>query len=78
MVYGTIERFLSRRTELFLFESAFARNAYEAMVGAPRGIVRVVFERHQRRRDGAGRAQSPTPPISSASANSATSRAPTC
>ena len=37
-----IERFLSRRTELFLFESAFARNAYEAMVGAPRGIVRVV------------------------------------
>jgi glycosyltransferase involved in cell wall biosynthesis len=42
MVYGAIERFLSRRTELFLFESAFARNAYEAMVGAPRGIVRVV------------------------------------
>ena len=42
MVYGTIERYLSRRTELFLFESAFARNAYEAMVGAPRGIVRVV------------------------------------
>jgi glycosyltransferase involved in cell wall biosynthesis len=42
MVYGTIERFLSRRTELFLFESAFARNAYTAMVGAPRGIVRVV------------------------------------
>ena len=42
MVYGVIERFLSRRTELFLFESAFARNAYEAMVGAPRGIVRVV------------------------------------
>jgi glycosyltransferase involved in cell wall biosynthesis len=43
MVYGGIERFLSRRTELFLFESAFARNAYEAMVGVPRGIVRVVF-----------------------------------
>jgi glycosyltransferase involved in cell wall biosynthesis len=42
IVYGTIERFLSRRTELFLFESAFARQAYEAMVGAPRGIVRVV------------------------------------
>jgi hypothetical protein len=34
MVYGTIERFLSRRTELFLFESAFARNAYEAIVAA--------------------------------------------
>jgi len=43
MVYGTIERFLSRRTELFLFESAFARNAYEAIVGRPRGTVRVVF-----------------------------------
>jgi len=42
MVYGTIERYLMRRTELFLFESAFARNAYQAMVGAPRGIVRVV------------------------------------
>jgi glycosyltransferase involved in cell wall biosynthesis len=43
IVYGSIERFLSRRTELFLFESAFARNAYQAMVGIPRGIVRVVF-----------------------------------
>ena len=42
MVYGTIERYLSRRTELFLFESTFARNAYEAMAGTPRGIVRVV------------------------------------
>jgi glycosyltransferase involved in cell wall biosynthesis len=42
MLYGTIERFLSRRTELFLFESEFARNAYETMVGAPRGTVRVV------------------------------------
>jgi glycosyltransferase involved in cell wall biosynthesis len=43
IVYGGIEQFLSRRTELFLFESAFARNAYQAMVGTPRGIVRVVF-----------------------------------
>jgi glycosyltransferase involved in cell wall biosynthesis len=42
IVYGAIERLLSLRTELFLFESAFARKAYEAMVGAPRGIVRVV------------------------------------
>jgi glycosyltransferase involved in cell wall biosynthesis len=42
MVYGALERLLSLRTELFLFESAFARNAYEAMVGAPPGIVRVV------------------------------------
>jgi glycosyltransferase involved in cell wall biosynthesis len=43
IVYGNIERYLSRRTELFLFESAFARNAYEAIAGIPRGIVRVVF-----------------------------------
>jgi glycosyltransferase involved in cell wall biosynthesis len=42
MVYGTLERILLRRTELFLFESAFARNAYQAMVGAPRGVVRGV------------------------------------
>jgi glycosyltransferase involved in cell wall biosynthesis len=42
IVYGAIERLLSLRTELFLFESAFARKAYEAMVGTPRGIVRVV------------------------------------
>lgn len=42
IVYGAIERLLSLRTELFLFESAFARRAYESMVGAPRGIVRVV------------------------------------
>jgi glycosyltransferase involved in cell wall biosynthesis len=41
-VYGAIERLLSRRTELFLFESEFARSAYQEMVGAPRGIVRVV------------------------------------
>jgi glycosyltransferase involved in cell wall biosynthesis len=42
MVYGTIEQFLSRRTELFLFESEFARDVYQTMVGAPRGTVRVV------------------------------------
>jgi len=42
MVYGMIERFLKRRTELFLFESAFARDVYQGLVGAPRGVVRVV------------------------------------
>jgi glycosyltransferase involved in cell wall biosynthesis len=41
-IYGAIERFLMRRTELFLFESAFARDAYRAMVGPPSGVVRVV------------------------------------
>ena len=41
-IYGAIERLLARRTELFLFESEFARNAYQEMVGTPRSIVRVV------------------------------------
>jgi glycosyltransferase involved in cell wall biosynthesis len=41
-VYGGLERILMRRTELFLFESQFARNAYQAMVGPPPSIVRVV------------------------------------
>jgi len=41
-VYGSLERVLMQRTELFLFESQFARNAYQAMVGAPTAIVRVV------------------------------------
>jgi glycosyltransferase involved in cell wall biosynthesis len=42
IVYGGLERILMRRTELFLFESQFARNAYQAMVGPPPSIVRVV------------------------------------
>lgn len=42
LVYGAIERMLMRRTELFLFESAFARGAFEAMIGKPRGVVRVI------------------------------------
>jgi glycosyltransferase involved in cell wall biosynthesis len=42
IVYGGLERILMRRTELFLFESRFARNAYQAMVGPPPSIVRVV------------------------------------
>jgi glycosyltransferase involved in cell wall biosynthesis len=42
VVYGTIERILMLRTELFLFESEFARNTYQGIVGTPRGTVRVV------------------------------------
>jgi glycosyltransferase involved in cell wall biosynthesis len=41
-VYGGLERVLMQRTELFLFESQFARNAYQAMVGPPPAIVHVV------------------------------------
>ena len=49
MVYGGLERILMRRTELFLFESAFARNAYQAMVGPPRGDRARGAERHHAR-----------------------------
>jgi glycosyltransferase involved in cell wall biosynthesis len=42
IVYSTLERLLMRRTDLFLFESGFARTTYEALVGRPRGVVRVV------------------------------------
>ena len=41
--YAGLERALRDRTELFLFESAFARNAYLRMAGEPKGIVRLVF-----------------------------------
>ena len=42
MVYGTLERMLMNRTDLFLFESAFARDAYQRIVGSPRHVMRVV------------------------------------
>ena len=42
LVYGAAERILMRRTDLFLFESDFARSTYQASIGMPRGIVRVV------------------------------------
>jgi glycosyltransferase involved in cell wall biosynthesis len=43
IVYGALERTLRDRTDLLLFESAFARNTYVARVGEPRGQVRVVY-----------------------------------
>jgi glycosyltransferase involved in cell wall biosynthesis len=42
IVYGRLERILMRRTDLFLFESAFARDTFNALVGRPRAPVRVV------------------------------------
>jgi glycosyltransferase involved in cell wall biosynthesis len=42
-VYSRLERALMNKTDLFLFESAFARNTYQRIVGAPRGLVRCVF-----------------------------------
>ncbi len=42
LFYAAIERLLMRRTELFLFESEFARSAYQAMIGTPKSLVRVI------------------------------------
>jgi glycosyltransferase involved in cell wall biosynthesis len=41
--YSGLERALMNSTELFLFESAFARNTYQRTVGTPAGMVRCVF-----------------------------------
>jgi glycosyltransferase involved in cell wall biosynthesis len=41
-IYRAMERLMLARTDLFLFESAFARDAFTAQIGSPRGIVRVV------------------------------------
>jgi glycosyltransferase involved in cell wall biosynthesis len=43
LLYLKLERALMNRTELFLFESAFARETYERRIGKPRGLVRCVF-----------------------------------
>jgi glycosyltransferase involved in cell wall biosynthesis len=42
-LYGRLERRLMNSTELFLFESAFARDTYERTIGFPKGLVRCVF-----------------------------------
>lgn len=41
--YTRLERALMNRTDLFLFESGFARDTYERVVGRPSGLVRCVF-----------------------------------
>jgi glycosyltransferase involved in cell wall biosynthesis len=42
--YSRLERALMDHTELFLFESAFARDTYQRTIGTPtRGLVRCVF-----------------------------------
>lgn len=43
MVFSRMERGLMDRTDLFLFESAFARDTYLRVVGTPNGLVRCVF-----------------------------------
>jgi len=41
-VYLTLEQVLMRRTELFLFESRYGRDAFTRKIGMPRSLVRVV------------------------------------
>ncbi len=41
--YARLERAFMNRTDLFLFESEFARKTYEQVVGKPAGLVRCVF-----------------------------------
>ena len=40
--YRMLERLLNARTDLFLFESAYAADLFRAKIGRPRGMVRVV------------------------------------
>ena len=41
-LYLTLEHLLMARTELFLFESRYGRDAFTAKIGTPRSLVRVV------------------------------------
>jgi glycosyltransferase involved in cell wall biosynthesis len=41
-MYLTLEQVLMARTELFLFESRYGRDAFTAKIGTPRALVRVV------------------------------------
>jgi glycosyltransferase involved in cell wall biosynthesis len=41
--YSRLERALMNNTDLFLFESAFARDRYQKTIGIPKGMVRCVF-----------------------------------
>jgi glycosyltransferase involved in cell wall biosynthesis len=42
-IYSRLERALMNSTDLFLFESAFARDTYQDTIGIPTGLVRCVF-----------------------------------
>jgi glycosyltransferase involved in cell wall biosynthesis len=42
-LYSRLERALMNNTELFLFESTFARDTYQRTIGIPKGLVRTVF-----------------------------------
>jgi len=42
LIYINLEKILSSRTDLFLFESEFIRDLFDRRVGAPRALVKVV------------------------------------
>ena len=42
-IYSRLERALMNSTDLFLFESAFARDTYQRTIGIPSSLVRCVF-----------------------------------
>jgi glycosyltransferase involved in cell wall biosynthesis len=42
-LYSRLERALMNSTDLFLFESQFARDTYQRTIGIPNGLVRCVF-----------------------------------
>ena len=42
-LYNRLERALMNSTDLFLFESVFARDTYQRTIGTPTGLVRCVF-----------------------------------
>jgi glycosyltransferase involved in cell wall biosynthesis len=43
VIYSRLERALMSSTDLFLFESVFARDTYQRTIGTPTGLVRCVF-----------------------------------
>ena len=43
VLYSRMERTLMNRTDLFLFESAFARDTYQRTIGTPSALIRCVF-----------------------------------
>jgi hypothetical protein len=54
-LYGRVERALMNSTDLFLFESAFARDTYQRTVGTPTGAGALRVQWRNRRRIRPGR-----------------------
>ena len=54
-IYARVERALMNDTDLFLFESAFARDTYQRTIGTPEGPGAMRVQRRHRRRIRSGR-----------------------